>query len=291
MKEGGFDLPEALLETGALRIAPANEIFWYTSGTVGPYYINTENLYGSPRKAAEMLNFIERGRGDKNRFPGQLLQRVRTNCAADPIYRSVVEALVQEVGQKAAEIDYVSGGERRDWFFSLAVADLVGKPHLAIYKDLSMVELDGTGARPVDNLAGKRILHVADLVTEASSYFRAWIPAVSGCGGRMVYSLNVVDRGQGGCEALCRAGVQTSALLRVDEHLFDGLLRAGRIDSRQRRTLSAYFRDPYRSMKTFLEEHPDLLRQSLRTAAPSADRARMLVERNPYRLDLEAILG
>ena len=70
MRDDGLDLLVALIGTGALRIAPADEVFWYTSGTVGPYCIHAENLYGSPRKAAEMLDFIERGRGDKGRFPG-----------------------------------------------------------------------------------------------------------------------------------------------------------------------------------------------------------------------------
>ena len=46
-----FDLLEALLETEALRLPPPGEVFWYTSGTVGPYYINTENLYGGPTAA------------------------------------------------------------------------------------------------------------------------------------------------------------------------------------------------------------------------------------------------
>ena len=290
MNENGLDVLGALMETGALRIAPADEVFWYTSGTVGPYYINTENLCGGPRKAGEMLDFIESRRGDKDRFPGQLLRRIRTNYATDPIYRSVIDALVQEAGQKAADIDYVSGGERRDWFFSLAVADLLDKPHLTIYKDLSMVVLEDAGSAPAGDLAGRSTLHVADLITEASSYFRAWIPALRGCGGRIVYSLNVVDRGQGGCEALCREGVQTSALLRVDERLFDSLLRAGRIDSKQRRGLGAYFRDPHGSMKKYLEEHPDFLRHSLKAAGPTASRARTLVEKNPYHLDLEKIL-
>ena len=291
MRDDRLDLLEALLETGALRIAPADEVFWYTSGTVGPYYIHAENLYGSPRKAAEMLEFIERGRGDKVRFPGRLLRQATTNYAADPVYRSVIDALVQEARQWEAEIDLVSGGERRDWFFSMAVADRLGKPHLAIYKDLSMVVLNGTRARPVEDLEGRKTLHVADLVTEASSYFRAWIPAVRGCGGQLAYSLNVVDRGQGGCQTLKGAGVQASALFRVDEKLFDALQSAGRIDSGQRRNLGAYFRDPHRAMRAFLEKNPGFLRRSLQDPDPTAGRARFLVEKNPYNLDLQKILG
>ena len=38
---GNPDLVASLIRTQALRLAPADEVFWYTSGTVGPYYINT----------------------------------------------------------------------------------------------------------------------------------------------------------------------------------------------------------------------------------------------------------
>ena len=49
--DGNIDLIEYLITSQALRIATANEVFWYTSGTVGPYYINTHYLYGGPEKA------------------------------------------------------------------------------------------------------------------------------------------------------------------------------------------------------------------------------------------------
>ena len=39
-----------LFETNAFRVCPENEPFWYTSGTIGPYYINTHFLYGSEEK-------------------------------------------------------------------------------------------------------------------------------------------------------------------------------------------------------------------------------------------------
>ncbi len=54
-----FDLLSALMETQALRVASEGQVFWYTSGTVGPYYINTENLYGGPDAAGELLEFID----------------------------------------------------------------------------------------------------------------------------------------------------------------------------------------------------------------------------------------
>ena len=36
-----------LFETDAVRVCPEGQPFWYTSGKLGPFYINTQFLYGS----------------------------------------------------------------------------------------------------------------------------------------------------------------------------------------------------------------------------------------------------
>jgi orotate phosphoribosyltransferase len=284
-----MDLLQALLQTQALRLAPPGRMFWYTSGTVGPYYINAHYLCGGPDKAEELLAFIDAQKGAHG-FPWQLRERIEKQCAEDGAYRQVIDGLVERLRREVEEdFDAVSGGERRDWFFSLAVAHCLGKPHLLIYKDLGKALLNGSGLR-TGGLDGLRTVHVADMVTEASSYFRAWIPAVEQGGGRMVYSANVVDRGQGGLEALNQRGVRASALLRVDESLFDRLRAAGRINEEQQRVLVAYYRDPQGAMKAFLEEHPEFLREALQSKdEKTRARARQLVEQNPYGLDARSL--
>lgn len=288
-----MDLVTALLRTQALRFAPPGEVFWYTSGTIGPYYINTHYLYGSPQKAEDLLAFIDAEKGDRAVFPQLLAERVRGNYAEDEIYRKVIDALVREIQDKTAgDFDYISGGERRDWFFSPAVADLLHKPHLLIYKDLGRVLCGDGGAEEVNGMEGKRTVHIADLVTEASSYFRAWIPAIQDCGGRIAYGLNVVDRAQGGIEALRKAGLEAAALLRVDEDLFEVLLENGHIAGEQRDLLMAYYRNPHEAMKAFLQERPDFLRRALGSAdEKTATRAGMLANENPYGLDLSGLTG
>ena len=285
-----FDLLEALLETEALRLPPLGEVFWYTSGTLGPYYINTENVYGGPDGAKDLLAFIDAENGAAD-FPFRLRERVEKQYAEDEIYRQVIDSLVEEAKDSGAEFAAVSGGERRDWFFSLAVAERLQKPHLLIYKDLRKVLLDGEDLRAVKKNEVET-LHVADLVTEASSYFRSWIPVVAEGGGRIAYAANVVDRGQGGIEALNTEGVAAGALLRVDEALFTRLLDMGRIDRKQFAVLVSYYRDPYAAMKSFLEAHPEFLRNALNGSdAKVAQRAELLVTENPYDLDAELWLG
>jgi orotate phosphoribosyltransferase len=286
-----IDLSAALIRTQALRLAPPGQVFWYTSGTVGPYYINTHYLYGGQIPAEQLLRFIDAESGDHQAFTGRLQERAEAQAAADPVFAGVIEALAERARQVGGEqADFVSGGERRDWFFSPLLAARLGKPHLLIYKDHSALLYREGKMEPVAGLEGKHGVHVADLITEASSYVRDWIPAIRQRGGEMTCALNVVDRAQGGAEALQQAQVRSEALLRVDAELFAALRRAGHIDAQQEQVLLAYARDPHAAMKAFLQENPEFLRQALRFADERiASRARLLAEQNPYQLAPELL--
>ena len=285
MTNAKAEILSSLLESGALRFAPAGELFWYTSGTVGPYYVNTHYLFGGQVEAERFLAFIEEGRSDRTRFPLEMKQRLLQQLETDTLFRGTIDCLAR-AASTIDDFDFVSGGERRDWFFSLPVAERLGKPHLLVYKNKEVMVLNGDGVEEGD-INGKRTLHVADLVTEASSYFRAWIPALEERGGILARSLNVVDRGQGGVEKLDAAGIKTECLLRVDESMFEELERGGQIDAEQRRVLVAYYRDPEVAMKEFVESNPDFVRRALAADDErTRSRALMFVQMNPYELDL-----
>jgi len=64
-----LDLIAALIQTRALRLAPPGQVFWYTSGTVGPYYIDTHYLCGGQARAEELLGFIDAEKGTGSAFP------------------------------------------------------------------------------------------------------------------------------------------------------------------------------------------------------------------------------
>ena len=51
-------LMSLLFETNAFKICEENKPFWYTSGKIGPYFVNTHFLYGSENDANELLDFI-----------------------------------------------------------------------------------------------------------------------------------------------------------------------------------------------------------------------------------------
>ena len=48
-----------LFETDAVRVCPEGQPFWYTSGKLGLFYINTQFLYGSEAAANSLLKTIE----------------------------------------------------------------------------------------------------------------------------------------------------------------------------------------------------------------------------------------
>lgn len=281
-----MDLLEALVKSEALRIAPPGEVFWYTSGTLGPYYVSTHYLFGGPEAAQGLLDFIDSDSGTAD-FHEKLSARVGEQFEKDAAFRNVIESLVSNIQtrQGADQIDWVSGGERRDWFFSLPVAMTMGLPHLYIYKDGSTFLADNGPLTAIDEFTGRNTAHIADLVTEASSYARAWIPAIRNRGGQMLISANVIDRAQGGMDVIDDAGVDGIALLRVDEKLFGDLLERGMIDGEQQAVLLDYLGDPAGAMKRFLQATPGFLEKALNSSdARTAERARLLVDQDPYGL-------
>lgn len=285
------EISKLLLATHALEVAPAGKVFWYTSGTVGPFYLNAHFLYGGREKAEDLLAFIDQNTADRAGLLTGVLARTEKNYAENAGYRTVIDAVValaeNEIGP--TQIDYVSGGERRDWFFSLIVAKRLQKPSLALFKDRSavMIVAEKNQAAPrwqaATGLHGARILHVADLVTEASSYVRAWLPAIQDRGGQLQWAINVVDRGQGGEGVLAQHGIAARHLIQLGPDFFEGLVTAGHIGPSAAQQLIDYHHRPHENMKRFLEENPIILREALRgDDAKTRQRARQLVEQNTY---------
>ena len=173
------------------------------------------------------------------------------------------------------------GGERRDFFFSMPVARKLGLGHLSIFKDLSSVYTDANGvSMPAEqaSLSGKRSVHIADLVTVASSYIRAWIPAVEGLGAKIACSLAVVDRDQGGSKILADAGCPLTTLVVIKPELFETAHKMGRITDKQLALVLHFIDDPDAFMRSFLLAHPDFLANELAKGGKSAQRAQLCID-------------
>ena len=283
------DIMSYLFETKAVKFCEENKPFWYTSGKIGPYFINTHFVYGSEKDATELLSFIDECLADKKTLPEKVFKKVLKQYEENEIYHNVIDAMKNYIEKNidVSEIDYISGGERRDWFFSNILAYLLDKPHISIYKDLSSVISDSKfeNSETVNTIDNKQVLHVADLVTVASSYIRAWIPAIKNIGGQMCWSCVVVDRMQGGKEKIEAQGVKALSLVNVDNTLFETAYKNGIINENQLTMLKKFFENPDETMKQFLINYPEFLENSLKADEKTAKRAKLLVDGNLYGLN------
>lgn len=273
-----------LFQTDALRVSQADKPFWYTSGTIGPYYINTHFLYGSEEKASELLDFINKSKDQVCTFPKELTKHLWNNYCNDKIYKELIDNMIVFIKDNidVSEIDFISGGERRDWFFSYLIAKVLDKPHLTIYKNLDIYEFFKNQVKEMDNLDGKKILHIADLVTEASSYERAWIPATRNINGHIKWSVVVVDRKQGGKELLGKYGVNLYSMVEIDKVFFEKALNIGLINMEQNKMINDFIDEPNASMRSFLLENTDFLKNALNAGGKEAERAKLCIEKNIY---------
>lgn len=268
-----------LFETDAVRVCPEGQPFWYTSGKLGPFYINTQFLYGSEKAANDLLAVIESAcAGDKLAFYDTVWAEIERQLASCPIYAQLIDLLAAEAAKVPA--DFVSGGERRDFFFSMPVARKLGLPHLSIFKDLSSVYTTAEGvsmASDKANLSGKRSVHIADLITVASSYIRAWIPAVESLGAKIDWSLAVVDRDQGGSKILADAGCPLTTLVTIKPELFETARQLGRITEAQQQLVNDFIADPDAFMTAFLLAHPNFLADEIAKGGKRAQRAQLCI--------------
>lgn len=259
-------------------------------GKIGPYFINAQFLYGSEQESNELLNFIdyELENTSKDLIPKNVFEKVLYQYENNEIYATIINALVSYLKGtiNIDDIDYISGGERRDWFFSNMIAFLLKKPHITVYKDLTCVlsSYNFSQNEFVSNLDGKNDLHVADILNQGSSYLRAWIPAIKNLGANIKWSLVCLDRNQGGTEKIKDAGLIPLSLLNVDTELFEEALHLGIINENQLEMLKQFVKDPDNTMREFLINHPDFLENALNSDEKTAKRAKLCIENNFYGL-------
>ena len=282
------NLKSHLFETNAIRLCEENKPFWYTSGKIGPYFINTHFVYGSEADANELLKFIDENKHDKLGMPKPLFEMVKKQYETNSIYKDVIDEMVTFIKDNinVNEIDYISGGERRDWFFSYVIANILQKPHITVFKDLGTVVSDTNfeNTETITSIPGKKVLHITDLITVASSYIRAWIPAIQNLGAELVWSISVVDRMQGGSDRLADLGIKSYSLTHVNEDLFVTAFKKGIISEEQLNMVRNFIKDPDGSMRDFLVSHPDFIENALNSDEKTAGRARLLVDGNSYNL-------
>ena len=118
-------LTTLLFQTEALKVSPEDQPFWYTSGKMGPCYINTHYLYGGAESAQALLGKIDEEKQNPAALTAMLLVETTDQYLSEPVYRELCDGMADVISRTVdlSKIDYISGGERRDWFFPYNVPD------------------------------------------------------------------------------------------------------------------------------------------------------------------------
>ena len=284
------ELVSLLFKTHAFKVAPENKPFWYTSGKLGPYFINVDYLYGSQEDSQNLLKSIDEllVNNPKEDIPHLLCEQIMEHYDNNEIFKKAIDKLVDYIKNnfQLNLIDYISGGERRDWFFSVPIANLLGKPHITIFKDLTTVAStsDFEETTIIDSVSGKRIFHIADILNTGSSFERAWVPAINNLGSKINWAFYIVDRNQSGDKNLKELGIQPYSLIQLSEDLFNMAIRMNVINTEQLEVLKKYFHDPDGTMREFINNNPTFIDDTINnsTDKKAIKRAKLCKEKNWY---------
>ena len=279
--------------TNALRACEDNSPFWLTSGKIGIYYINAEFLFGSKEDADAILNSIDGFLSEQKTLASKIFDILLRHYEINEIFKYTIDCMKKKILETVAhnEIDYISGGERRDWIFSILLSHLIGKPHITIFKNHDMWISDhyfkSTVIAEYKLLKYKNVFHVSDLITEASSYVNQWIPALSNMDASMKWTITVVDEMQGGTEKLSQLGIDCLHLISADRQLFVEAYDRKVITEKQLKLIDEYMYDPYNTIRKFLLTHPEFLSKSLESSGLEKLRAEKCISQNFYNLPYE----
>ena len=242
-------------ETKAVSIwnRETGPVFWYAAGVPGPFYVNTERVIG-PELAEQLLEGItaivtettsshERAR--------RLTLLVMAAYEKDMAYQNVIAALAAraEAEFPSGRFDIISGGERRDWLFSIPLAHRLNVQHVFLFKNRGYY-------CATDFPVGAKALHVADLINNAASYFDAWFPILSAARLDFAGTLCVNTRGANGLKRLKDHGSRVVALNRIDVDFFAQSCADGLISPSTLEELSVYFQSAEAWAERYLLSNP-----------------------------------
>ena len=216
------ELLKLILETDALSIwnHEKGPVFWYAANVPGPFYVNTEKLIG-PELSERMLREITGiavGTLDAQARAEQLEGVILEAFNASPLWQKLIATLMdaarKEFGGKGCS--FISGGERRDWLFSIPFAHVAELPHLYLFKNKETY-----CDHPIK--PGQHVIHVSDLINNAASFFDLWQPMLRAAELNCLGNVCVNVRGMNGLKRLEEAGEKVVSLMTLDTAFFQKL--------------------------------------------------------------------
>lgn len=213
------DIFQLIHDTRAVSIwnHETGPVFWYAANVPGPFYVNTEKVIGGALSdhLLREITAIVAGTIDAQARAEQLNQLILDAFKTNPSWQKLIATMVHRAQGEFAPGSYqiISGGERRDWIFSIPLAHVCDVPHLFLFKN-------NTIYCEKHLHAGQVALHVSDLINNAASYFDLWQPALTKAAIPCAGNLCVNIRGDVGLRRLKDAGQKTLSLMTVDTDYF-----------------------------------------------------------------------
>ena len=245
------DLLKLILDSKALSIwnHKTGPVFWYILGVPGPFYLNTELMIGRELSAVllDKITTIIAQEPDPKLRAAELNTLIMAAYRDHKNYRTVIEAMVEQAKTEFPKGSYsaISGGERRDWLFSIPVAVELGIKHIYLFKNQS--KFCGEALQ-----SGEKVLHLSDLINNAASYFDSWLPILKACDLVCAGTLTVNTRGSVGLTRLREAGYKVAALNHIDLAFFEEACKKGLIDKSTVEEIALFFASEKEWAKRYL---------------------------------------
>lgn len=277
-------LTTALFSTDAISIwnNQTGPVFWYAANVPGPFYVNTEKLIGgaAAEKLLQDINVILAKDVTLAEKSELIHDTVMTEYNTNTIFQKVIATLlVKARAQFGERYNCISGGERRDWFFSIPFAHESQLDHIFLFKDQSIF------TRPYRDQAqsSPKVLHVADLINNAASYFSNWLPTLKQHNLPLIGTACVITRGSAGIDKLKEANVEICALKNIDPAFFAELREINLIDKTAAEEITAYFTSKEDWAKKYILSKPHLFKMET-LDSKSKERLKFFLENDPWNL-------
>ncbi len=233
----------SLFKTGAFKF---DESHVTENGVHEPYIINTKYLFGSKEEYEKMQQFIdnELKTESKSNIPLDVFEKVMNQYDNNELYKASIDYIRNwiETNVNLTYVDYISGGESADWYFSIILAYLLGKPHMTIYRDGTVVVTtsDFEEGNEVNKVEDARIMHISDVLNKGYFHCNYWFTAIRNIGSDVFWSISIVDLKEGGIDRIKEFNAEPLCLFQANENIFVRGLELGYLTGPQFSILRNY---------------------------------------------------
>ncbi|MCL2474347.1 MAG: hypothetical protein FWF23_05575 [Alphaproteobacteria bacterium] len=284
------EIIKTILDTNAVSIWDSGKgpVFWYAANVPGPFYVNTEKIIGEKlsEKMLSEITVIVSSSDSYIEKSKKLKKSILEAFLKDAGWQSIIRHLTDLSKTNFQEYHIVSGGERRDWLFSVPFAYLLKIPHLYLFKKGDFVFEDNdifTSTYTLKDVTNPKSVHVSDLINNAHSFFDVWMPALKNAGCDCIGNLCVTVRGDNGRLRLEAAGQKVVSLVTVDARFFNQLCSMQLISKKTLDEILLFFDSSDKWVRKYALENPALF-LSLPEDAKALERMKVFFETDPLKL-------